>query len=136
MRMMTLIKNEDRFQIDWESWVGWSEMNVANLRERKPIKPVEVRVNVEAESYYNYDFPSSMESRWQSFKLTFAEDGQILHGYVERLSPLHQVVMPPSDVPSRPMILRIRYRDEESHSSQVLIDSVEAEGWVKDLPRE
>lgn len=136
MRMMTLIKSEGRFQIDWESWVGWSDMNVANLREKKPMEPVEVRVNVEAESYYNYDFPTSMESRWQSFKLTFAEDGQILHGYVERLSPLHQAVMPPSDVPFRPMILRVRYRDEQSHSSQVLIDSVVAEGWVKDLPRE
>ena len=136
MRLITLIKNGDRFQIDWESWVGWSEMNVSTLREKKPLNPVEVRVTVEGESYYNYDFPTSMEPRWQSYKLTFADDGQILHAYVERSSPLHQLIMPPSDVPSRPMILRIRYRDEESHSSQVLIDSVVAEGWIKDMPRE
>lgn len=135
-RQMTLVKNGARYQIDWESWVGWSEMNVAKLRDKKPLTPIEVRVNVESESYYNYDFPSSMESRWQSYKLTFAEDGQELHAYVERSSPLNPLLLPPSDVPSRPMILRIRYRGEDSHSSQVLIDSVVTEGWVKDMPRE
>lgn len=136
MKTITLIKSGDRFQIDWESWVGWSEMNVSSLRDKKPMTPVEVRVTVEVESYYNYDFPSSMEPRWQSYKLIFADDGQILHAYVERSSPLHQLVTPPSDVTSWPMTLRIRYRDEESHSSQVLIDSVVAEGWVKERPRE
>ncbi len=135
-RQMTLVKNGARYQIDWESWVGWSEMNVVKLRDKKPLTPIEVRVTVESESYYNYDFPSSMESRWQSYKLTFADDEQVLHAYVERSSPLNPLLLPPSDVPSRPMILRIRYRSEDSHSSQVLIDSVVSEGWVKDMPRE
>jgi hypothetical protein len=49
---------------------------------------------------------------------------------------MQQKIMPASDVPSQPMILRIRYRDAESHSTQVLIDSVVTDGWVKDMPRE
>lgn len=134
-RLMTLMKIDERFRIDWESWVGWSEMNVTTLREKKPLTPVEVRVTLEKESYYNYDFPSALESRWQSYKLTFADDGQILHAYVERASPIHQQIAPPSDVPLRPLILRIRYQNEESHPSQVLIDSVVSEGWVRNLPK-
>jgi hypothetical protein len=134
-RLITLMKIEGEYKVDGESWVGWSEMNVSSLRGKKPLHPVEVRVVLEQESYYNFDFPSSMESRWQSYKLTFPDDGQMLHGYVDRSLPIHQALIPPSDVPSRPMILRIRYRDERSHSSQVLIDSVVAEGWVKDMPR-
>jgi hypothetical protein len=135
-RLITLMKIGEHYRIDWESWVGWSEMHVASLRMKKPLQSIEVRVTVERESYYNYDFPTSMESAWQSYKITFPGDNQVLHAYVERSSPLHQQLIPASDVPSRPMILRVRYRDSDSHSSQVLIDSVVAEGWVKDMPQD
>lgn len=135
-RLMTLFKPADRFLVDWESWVVWSEMDYHTLTQKKPLKPTEVRVTVETESYYNYDFPSSSENEWQSYRLIFDGDDRVLHGYVQRGSAVHQAVALASDVLSRPMLLRIRYRDEDSHHTQVLIESVAADSWVKGLPSE
>lgn len=134
-RTITLIRLGDVYRVDWESWVGWSEMDVASLKRIKPTQLTEVRVVVERVSYYNYDFPSSGESQWQSYRLTFAHSDEVIHGYIERSSPVSDEMQIASDQTSRPMTLRIRYRDATSHSSQVLIDSVVADGWVTDMPR-
>lgn len=135
-RLMTLFKSGDRYLIDWESWVGWCQMDFQTFTQKKPVTPVEVRVLLEGESYYNYDFPSSAEKDWQSYRLIFEGEERILHGYVPRLSALHQEVALPSELSTRAMTLRIRYRDEDSHFSQVLIDSVVSDSWVKGLPKE
>ena len=95
-----------------------------------------MRVIVEMVSYYNYDFPNSSELEWQSYRLTFAHSDEVVHGYIERSSPVNDAVRLASDQTSRPMTLRIRYRDETSHPSQVLIDAVVADSWVTDMPEE
>jgi hypothetical protein len=133
-QLITAIKVDGRYLIDWESWVGWSEMDYDVLMARKPITPVEVRVIVKAESYYNYDFPNSSESEWQSYRLKFIGENQELHGYVKRSSELSSLLTPTLDQGAKPMVLRIRYQAPNSHQSQVLIDSVVADGWVKEIP--
>lgn len=135
-RTITLMKVGDSYRVDWESWVGWSEMDSATLTRIKPTKLTEVRVNVEMVPYYNYDFPNSSESHWQSYRLTFAYSDDFVYGYIERSSPVNDMVRLASDQTSRPMILRIRYRDTTSHPSQVLIDSVVSDSWVAEVPEE
>lgn len=135
-RTITLIRVGDSYRVDWESWVGWSEMDCATLTRIKPTKLTEVRVNVEMVAYYNYDFPNSSESDWQSYRLTFAHSDDFVYGYIERSSPINDMVRLASDQTSRPMILRIRYRDATSHPSQVLIDSVVSDSWVAEMPEE
>jgi len=135
-RTITLIQVGNTYLVDWESWVGWSEMDVPTLKRTRPTQLTEVRVIVEVASYYNYDFPNSSESQWQSYRLTFAHSDEFVHGYIERSSPVHDSVRLASDQISRPMTLRIRYRDATSHPSQVLIDSVVADSWVVDMPTE
>ena len=131
---VVVIKVGEMFLVDWESWVGWSEMSYQTIIETKPTTPTEVRVIVEPVNYYNFDFPNSSESEWQSYRLNFADGEKELYGYIMRTSELTSQVTPASDQGAKSMILRIRYRDENSHATQVLIDSVVTDGWVKDLP--
>lgn len=135
-RTLTLIQVGTSYRVDWESWVGWCEMDIATLKRKRPTQLTEVRVIVEMVSYYNYDFPNSSELEWQSYRLTFAHSDEVVHGYIERSSPVNDAVRLASDQTSRPMTLRIRYRDETSHPSQVLIDAVVADSWVTDMPEE
>jgi hypothetical protein len=64
-----LIRDENKFRVDWESWVGWCEMSFEKIMERPSTTPVEIRAMVEAESYYNFDFPKALEKDWQSYRL-------------------------------------------------------------------
>jgi hypothetical protein len=131
---VAVIKVGEKFLVDWESWVGWCEMSYDSIIDTKPTRPVEVRVIVEPATYYNYDFPSSSESEWQSYRLKFPNGDKEMYGYVQRTSEINSLLAPASDQGAKSMTLRIRYRDENSHATQVLIDSVVADGWVKDLP--
>ncbi len=133
-QFITAIKVDGRYLIDWESWVGWSEMDYETLISEKPLAPVEVRVIVNSESYYNYDFPNSSENEWQSYRLRFVGENQELHGYVKRTSELNSLLTPTLDQGAKSMVLHIRYQDSNSHQSQVLIDAVVVDGWVKELP--
>lgn len=118
-------------KVDWESWVAWGEMTVDELRTRKPNKPVEVRVLVSNETYYNFDFPKEKESEWVSYKLTFPREEEILHAYVPRGSKLEDAMRLNVDEQRRYMILRIRFPEKAASDSQVLVDSVVQEGWVR-----
>lgn len=131
---VVVVKVGEKFLVDWESWVGWCEMSYETIREKKPTTPTEVRVIAEPTMYYNFDFPNSSESEWQSYRLKFPDGQKELYGYIMRTSELNGLVAPASDQGAKSLVLRIRYRDESSHPSQVLIDSVVTDGWVKDLP--
>jgi hypothetical protein len=134
-RAMVLIKENEKFLVDWESWVGWSEMSYAEIKKQKPLKPTEVRVIVSLESYYNFDFPSSAESDWQSYRLDFPGEEKFLYGYVRRDDPLINQLRPIASDSNGAMILRIRYVESNSHDTQVVIDSVVSDSWIKAMPK-
>jgi hypothetical protein len=119
------------YQVDWESWVGWSEMGYEELRKSKPKQAVEVRVIVSAETYFNFDFPKEHENRWQSYKLSFPLQESALHGYVARAGKLDDELRMNVDEKERYMILRVRYPEKSTRDDQILVDSVVQVGWVK-----
>jgi hypothetical protein len=130
-RELYLCKDGDEYAIDWESWVGWSAMDFAELKMNKPTAAVEVRVTLAAESYYNFDFPPNEESRWQSYRLIYPDGESILHGYVEKATPIDNQLRLAPDEKSKQMTLLIKYRENSSTNDQVLIEKIVTEGWVK-----
>ncbi len=130
-RQIFLCKNGAGYLVDWESWVGWSEMSFAELKKNKPTHPIEVRVTMAAESYYNFDFPPSEEFHWQSYRLFSADGESILHGYVEKATDLDNQLRLSSDTTSKQMILLIKYPDNAMANDQVIIEKIVADGWVK-----
>ncbi len=134
-RALVLLKEGDRYLVDWESWVGWSDMSWEEIKEKKPLTPTAVRVIVSAESYYNFDFPTSAEKDWLSYRLDFVGEDRFLYGYLRRDSPVINQMRPIATDSNGAMILKIRYVEAGSHPTQVVIDSVESDSWIKDLPR-
>lgn len=128
---ITLIRENGQYAVDWESWVGWSEMTFDELMQAKPTAPLEMRVIMEAESYYNFDFPPDQERLWQSYRLVAPDGMALLHGYVAKASDLDNALRLSSDQTSKKTILRIKYREDSANGKQVLIDSIVADSWLK-----
>jgi hypothetical protein len=87
------------------------------------------------ESYYNFDFPSSAESDWQSYRLDFPGEEKFLYGYIRRDDPLINQLRPIASDSNGAMILRIRYVESNSNDTQVVIDSVVSDSWIKAMPK-
>lgn len=115
-------------KIDWESWVGWSEMSWKDLLIAKPTKPVLVRVQVKVVDYYNFGF--SDDSKWRSYSLTSPDGKSVLYGYVERGSLLDQKLQPASRSETVAQTLKIRFPEKRLSGSQVLIEEQVADGWI------
>ncbi|MGV3659916.1 MAG: hypothetical protein ACO1TE_07020 [Prosthecobacter sp.] len=74
--------NEGRYLVDWESLVGYGEMAFAALREKRPAKPVVLRVFARQFEYYNFEFSDA--AKYYCVKLSSENGEQSIYGYVER----------------------------------------------------
>ena len=127
-REMTFIEESGELRIDWESWVGWSEMTWEEFGDTKPEEPKLFRVILSAIDYYNFGF--SDEGKWQSFRLESPDLSHAIYGYAERGSVLEARLRPPADQRKVPLVLKLAFPKNARSDSQVLIDKFIAEGWV------
>jgi len=72
--------------LDWESWVGYSDVGWTQYQEDKPQNPAWFCVVAEAADYYNYEF--SDRARYVCLRLSNPEGTHFLYGYVLRSSQL------------------------------------------------
>jgi hypothetical protein len=127
-REMTFVEDAGGLRIDWESWVGWSEMTWEAFLDAKPTEPQMFRVILSAIDYYNFGF--SDEGKWQSFRLESLDSAHAVYGYAERGSVLEARLRPPADRKKVPLVLALKFPEDAKSGSQVLIDKFIAEGWV------
>lgn len=127
--LLTIVRDQGRFLVDWEATVGWSEMSFSELTKQKPTSPVMVRVIVKSESYYNFDFPPSEERKWQSYRLIFPDES-MLHGYVAKASDLDNSLRLSPDEEQKSLILTIKYKPNATSDKQVLIESIVHDRWL------
>ncbi len=120
----------DKYFIDWESWVGYCAVSVEQLQKEQPKEPVEVRVVVNNQDYYNYEFHD--DKKWKSYRLSFRSSDQALWGYVERGSELHEKI---EDDFTSSMILSVAYPEKVRSQSQVFIMDHITGGWVRGLQK-
>lgn len=120
----------DGYVIDWESWVGYSEVPWEEVRKVRPTEPVLFRVLCSPVQYYNFGFTD--DRKWRSYRLQSPDRKHTLYGYVEWLS-IQESMLTRYDVKpgqSLAYILRIRFADE-SGPDQVIIEEVVESGWVR-----
>ena len=126
---------EESYQIDWESWVGYCDYTSDQMRAKKPDKPFLMRVIVKPANYYNYDF--SDDEKWRSLGLELKDSIHSFLGYVERGSE--------QDVKFRammkggllvPCMVRVAYPTGSRSKDQVEILEVLGEGWLQNLSKE
>lgn len=116
-------------KIDWEAWVGWSDMPWHEFRASKPSKGQVFRVHLSAVDYYNFDFKD--DSKWQSYRLESPDQKHAIYGYVERGSTLDQRIRPNADTKSMALMLSLKFPEAVSSDDQVEIERFVNEGWVE-----
>lgn len=127
-KQLAFIEGDDGLKIDWESWVGWSDMPWDKILETKPKRPILVRVMVRWVDYYNFGF--SDENAWRSYRLVSPDGEHTLYGYVERNSLLDQRLRPGEPKATVAVTIKIRFRENEQAANQVVIDEMVSDGWV------
>ena len=127
-KQIAFIDGEDGLKIDWESWVGWSEMPWDEMIETRPSKPILIRAMLKWIDYYNFAF--SDESKWRSYRLVSPDGEHMLYGYVDRNSPLDQKMRPGEPTATVAVTLKIHFPEGEAAGKQVVISEYVSDGWV------
>ena len=125
---LAFFDGKDGLKIDWESWVGWSEMPWDKLIESKPQRPILVRAMLRTVDYYNYGFTD--DSKWRAYQLSSPDGAHTLYGYIERSSLLDIRLRPPEKSDSVAVTLKIRFPEGEENRDQVVIHDMVSDGWV------
>ena len=131
LRRLDLVETPSGLKIDWESWVGWSDMGWAEFLATKPTAPQTFRVVVRAVDYYNFAFTD--DKKWRSLRLEALTGDPWMYGYVERDSPVDRKIRIDPDLRQSTLILKVRF-PEGATTNQVLIDEVVSESWVEKEP--
>lgn len=136
-----------RLLLDWEAWVGWSQLPLPTVKKTRTLIPTLMRVVASESSYYNYEF--SDEARFLAVKLRSPDGLHSITGYVLRKSLLgiaigNLIGVPlPSPVPGglplpplrRPgtkaaITLRIAFPPTAQSDHCVMITEIVADRWL------
>jgi hypothetical protein len=129
-RGMVFKKSSQGLKIDWESWVGWSEIPWAKFVAEKPTTSSMFRVILNTVEYYNFGFTD--ESKWQSYQLVSPDEEHTIFGYTEKETLLDVQVRPKSGAKTRAVALKLKFPPDATSASQVIIESVVMEGWLEE----
>ncbi len=122
-------QDDGRFLIDWESFVGFSEIPLDKLSERKPLEPVLLRARASRGEYYNYGFSDSRE--WACVELQDKTRRNTIYGYVKLEDPLLKALgkIVPSGGAAH-VTLKVAYPPDGEADNQFLITELVTKGWV------
>jgi len=124
-----------RYFVDWESWVGYSDMKPEELREKKPTEAQLMRVLVSKENYYNYHF--SDDRKWSSFRLEIRDSEFTFLGYLERESEMERELLKRlKRVQTEPFVIKVAYPPNSKSMDQVEIMEIISPGWILNIDEE
>ncbi len=129
-RSLAFIETPQGLKIDWESWVGWSELPWWKFLSDKPAASHVFRVILAPVDYYNFGF--SDDTKWQSYRLESPDKEHTVYGYAERNSALDVKLRPTAGGPSVLMTLALKFPPDARSDSQVEIERLVCEGWVEE----
>jgi hypothetical protein len=128
VRPLTFFDTPQGIQIDWESWVGWSEMPWSVFLSAKPTHGKLFRLKLLPVDYFNFLFAN--ERLWNSFRLTSPEGDLVIFGYAERNSTVDYQLRSPPGTGELPVTLMLKFPENAKTDNQVIIEQVIASGWV------
>lgn len=129
-KSLAFIETPQGLKIDWESWVGWSDIPWKDFISTMPTGSHVFRVVLASVDYYNFGF--SDEHKWQSYRLESPDKEHAVYGYVEKNSALNAKLRPYSGEQSVLVTLGLKYPVDAKSDSQVEIERLVCEGWVEE----
>jgi hypothetical protein len=127
---LAFIDTPQGLKIDWESWVGWSEMRWEEFLASKPTTGRVFRLNLSPADYYNFAF--SDDQKWQAYRLQSPAGEHSIYGYAERDSMLASRLVVPPESKQMALMLALKFPANATSDNQVLIEKFVAEGWVQE----
>lgn len=128
------------YLVDWESWVGWAEVDWAELFKQRPTELVEIRAICSMDSYYNRIFKD--DSKWWAVRMEYPDADRSIYGYIDRetttltslLGDLKDGEPKDGDLKDGRAIavtIKIRYPKDSVADNQVYIEEYIQNGWVR-----
>ncbi len=123
--------SDDRYRVDWESWVGHCEIPWDELGQRRSALPFRLRARMLRRDYYNHGF---QDERWTSWQLEDRTGQHRIFGYVEHQHPvlIQLESAARSQATNRPIhvLLEVRFPQSAPAGDQVEITKIITLGWV------
>ena len=135
VRSISVVKTDNGYKIDWESWVAWSPIKWENLFLLRPSQPVEVRVLCKRVNYYNRLFQDS--NRWFAVRMSHPDFDRSIYGYIDSAMPeFYGFIAELLRGEEVSATLKISYPSNTSVANQVTITEHIKSGWIRDLSAE
>ena len=129
LREIVVLGTEGNLKVDWESWVGWSDMPWQEFQSKRPVEGKWFRVELSRVQYYNFGFKD--ESKWVSYRLISPDGSASLYGYVPSISPLDEKIRPVDENGKVKLLLKLKFPPAAASSNQVIIEAVSGQNWVE-----
>lgn len=127
---IAFVETAQGMKVDWESWVGWSDMPWATFITTRPTVGHLFRVILKPIDYYNFEFADDLN--WKSYSLVSPDREHVLYGYLPKLSALNRQLDLSVDTKSINVILSLKFPAVGNSKNQVEIERVIAKGWVEE----
>lgn len=127
-RSLLFCNTPEGIKIDWESWVGWSEMPWEEFTASKPTTGKLFRVKLNPVNYYNFDF--SDEKKWKAYRLESPDGELAVYGYAERDSELASQLKLPLNEKRVALTLSLKFPADAKTDNQVMIEKFITKGWL------
>jgi len=130
---LSIVKEPSGLKIDWESWVGWSEMPWDEFLASKPTVSRVFRVTLYPVDYYNRGF--SDESKWQSYRAESQGNDQSVFAYAEKDTVVSQLLHFSPDMKSRSVMVALKFPENAAGGNQVEIERFVTDGWIEKVEK-
>jgi len=128
-KLLAFVNTPDGMKIDWESFVGWSELTWEEFLETRPTEPKKFRLTAALTQYYNFDFLD--ENKWRSYQLTSPDGMTVIYGYAELDSEIDRKLQMDRGGVAAAMILELKFPENSASKNQVIIEKFVSDGWVE-----
>ncbi len=128
VRPIAVEETEDGFRVDWETAVGYQSIDWKDFRAERPVKPAHLRVEVQADDYYNYEFHD--ERMWSCYRLTHPDVDFPLFGFLKRYSLMDEWLTHGLRHGPEYYILTLRFPENAQSDQMVHIDDIKQIKWV------
>lgn len=116
------------FKVDWESDVFYQPMPWEDYCEKRPLKPVDMRVRVSPDDFYGFAFRD--KEKYQCYQLTTLGSDRFLYGYVERGSAVALKLKDYFDQYEKSLNPPV-HEKEENDRKQTIAEKIAQKGQVK-----
>ena len=115
--------------IDWESFVGYSEMSLSEFINNKPKGPTMFRLHARPDDYFNFQFN---EKEHRCLYLRNPTDTESVYGYIKKGEPVDDKLsrIAESGKSINFIIVNLQYPDKPGGKNQVIINDIIASGWL------